>query len=45
MAAALAKRNVIADASVVTANDQILEVMGEGLGCPGALVPVMLGGK
>ncbi|KAI3324569.1 NAD(P)-binding protein [Xylariaceae sp. AK1471] len=45
MAAALAKRNVVTDDSVAMANDQILEAMGEGLGCPGALVPVMLGGK
>jgi hypothetical protein len=44
MAAALAKRNVIADASVLTANDKILEAMGEGLGCPAAAVPVMVGG-
>ncbi|KAH8161917.1 hypothetical protein CIB48_g6327 [Xylaria polymorpha] len=45
MASALAKRNVVADDTVVAANDQNLEAMGKGLGCPGALVPLMLGGK
>ncbi|KAI1496377.1 hypothetical protein F5X99DRAFT_400608 [Biscogniauxia marginata] len=45
MAAALAKRNVIADRSVVTANAQILENIGEALDIPKELVPVMIGGK
>ncbi|RYC61902.1 hypothetical protein CHU98_g4303 [Xylaria longipes] len=45
MALALAKRNVIADDTVVSANDQNLEAMGQGLGCPGALVSLMLGGN
>ncbi|KAI0186159.1 hypothetical protein EV127DRAFT_439878 [Xylaria flabelliformis] len=45
MASALAKRNVVDNDTVVSANEQNLEAMGKGLGCPGALVPVMLGGN
>ncbi|KAI0599074.1 hypothetical protein F4775DRAFT_552798 [Biscogniauxia sp. FL1348] len=45
MAAALAKRNVIADESVITANDEILERLGEALGTTKELVPVMIGGN
>ncbi|KAI0456383.1 hypothetical protein F5B21DRAFT_468694 [Xylaria acuta] len=45
MASALAKRDVIADDTVVAANDQNLEAMGQGLGCPRALVSLMLGGN
>ncbi|KAI1752667.1 hypothetical protein F4782DRAFT_499630 [Xylaria castorea] len=45
MASALAKRNVIDDDTVVTANDQNLEVMGKGLGYPAAVVPILLGGN
>ncbi|KAJ0106969.1 nad dependent epimerase dehydratase family protein [Diaporthe amygdali] len=44
MAAALAKRNIIGDNTVVPANDQILEQMGEALGCPPQFVPVQVGG-
>ncbi|KAI1198507.1 hypothetical protein F5X97DRAFT_299343 [Nemania serpens] len=45
MATALLKRGVITDDTVVKANDDELEAMGQGLGCPAALVPLMLGGK
>ncbi|TGJ85267.1 hypothetical protein E0Z10_g3514 [Xylaria hypoxylon] len=45
IAAALAKRNVIADDTVVTAKGQDLEAMGKGLGCPAELVSLMLGGN
>lgn len=45
MAKALAKRQVISDVAITSANEGDLEVMGKGLGCPGAMVPVMLGGK
>ncbi|KAL1869343.1 hypothetical protein Daus18300_005555 [Diaporthe australafricana] len=44
MAAALAKRNIIGDDSVVPANDNILQQMGEALGCPAEFVPVQIGG-
>lgn len=44
MAAALAKRNVIGDDSVVPANDNILQQIGEALGCPPQFVPVQIGG-
>ena len=44
MAAAMAKHNVIGDDSVVPANQQVLEQMGEALGCPAAFVPVQVGG-
>ncbi|KAF7349675.1 putative nad dependent epimerase dehydratase family protein [Mycena sanguinolenta] len=49
MAAALVKRNVVGDATVVPAlgdeDSQILERMGAALGCPKEFVPVQLGGK
>ncbi|POS73851.1 hypothetical protein DHEL01_v207756 [Diaporthe helianthi] len=45
MAAALAKRNVIADDSVVPANQGILEQMAEALECTPDFVPVQLGGS
>lgn len=45
MAAALAKRNIIGDDSVVPANRSILEQMGEALGCPPEFVPVQMGGS
>lgn len=45
MAAALAKRNIIGDDSVVPANDSILEQIGEALGCPPQFVPVQIGGQ
>lgn len=44
IAAALAKRNIIGDDSVVPANDSILEQMGEALSCPPQFVPVQIGG-
>ncbi|KAI1128684.1 hypothetical protein F5Y10DRAFT_240013 [Nemania abortiva] len=45
MAAALKKRTVVTDDTVAIADDQTIEAMGKALGCPGALVPVMVGGK
>lgn len=45
MAAALAERNIVGDDSVVPANRQILEQIGEALGCPPEFVPVQIGGK
>lgn len=45
VAAALAKRNIIGDDSVVPANHSILEQMGEALGCPPQFVPVQIGGR
>ncbi|KAI0468504.1 hypothetical protein F4859DRAFT_517057 [Xylaria cf. heliscus] len=45
IASALVKRDVIADDTVVSANDQNLEAMGKGLGCPRDMVPLMLGGN
>lgn len=45
MAAALAKRNIIGDDSVVPANESILEQMGEALGCVPQFVPVQIGGR
>lgn len=44
MAAALAKRHIIGDDSVVPANESILEQIGEALGCPAQFVPVQMGG-
>lgn len=45
MAAALAKRNIIGDDSVVPANGSILEQIGEALGCAPEFVPVQMGGE
>ncbi|KAI0425365.1 hypothetical protein F5Y09DRAFT_321911 [Xylaria sp. FL1042] len=45
MATALAKRNVILDDTVVTANDQNLETIAQGLGCDKDQVAIMIGGK
>jgi hypothetical protein len=45
MATALVKRNVVVDDTVATADDQGLEAMGKGLGCPANLVALQLGGK
>ncbi|KAI0095835.1 hypothetical protein GGR51DRAFT_544578 [Nemania sp. FL0031] len=45
MAVALKKRGVITEDTVLAANDESIEAMGKSLGCPGALVPVMIGGK
>ncbi|KUI69069.1 hypothetical protein VM1G_04695 [Cytospora mali] len=45
MASALAKRNVIDDASVVPASKQILEQMGTAMGCPAEFVTVQIGGQ
>ncbi|KAI1638388.1 hypothetical protein F4809DRAFT_261053 [Biscogniauxia mediterranea] len=45
MAAALAKRNAVVDVSVITADDEILEQLGQALGTTKELVPVMIGGK
>lgn len=45
MAAALLKRGVITNDTVVNANDEELEAMSKGLGCPASLVPLMIGGK
>ncbi|KAI2467062.1 NAD(P)-binding protein [Annulohypoxylon bovei var. microspora] len=42
---ALAKRSIVSDALVETANDQILEKMGTALGRPKEFVPLQLGGK
>lgn len=44
MAAALGKRSVIADETVVMADDPTLKAMGEALGCPAPFVALMLGG-
>ncbi|KAJ8106473.1 hypothetical protein ONZ43_g7053 [Nemania bipapillata] len=44
MATALAKRGIINDETIVMANDENLEAMGKGLGCPAPFVEVMLGG-
>ncbi|KAG8157859.1 hypothetical protein KVR01_012131 [Diaporthe batatas] len=44
MAAALAKRNIIGDDSVVPANRSILEQMGAALESPPELVPMHIGG-
>ncbi|KAI1424525.1 hypothetical protein F5Y12DRAFT_448524 [Xylaria sp. FL1777] len=44
MATALKKRNVIHDDTVVTADDQNLEAMAQGLECPKDLVSLRLGG-
>ncbi|KAI0422873.1 hypothetical protein F5X98DRAFT_325350 [Xylaria grammica] len=45
MGAALAKRDVVADSAITTANGQDLEAMAKGLGCPAGLVPLMIGGS
>ncbi|KAK9481598.1 hypothetical protein V1527DRAFT_115328 [Lipomyces starkeyi] len=45
IATALAKRNVLDDDTVEQADDAALAKMGEALGVPPSLVPVMLGGK
>ncbi|CAJ2500727.1 Uu.00g035800.m01.CDS01 [Anthostomella pinea] len=45
MASALTKRNIIADDSVLLANDQILETLASVFGVPKELVPVTLGGS
>ncbi|KAI1454878.1 NAD(P)-binding protein [Annulohypoxylon moriforme] len=42
---ALAKRDVVSDDKVVTANDQILEEMGTALGRPKEFVSLQLGGR
>lgn len=44
MAVALAKCNAVEDDSVVPASKQILEQMGEALGCPQEFVTVIIGG-
>ncbi|CRG85985.1 hypothetical protein PISL3812_02988 [Talaromyces islandicus] len=44
VAAALAKRNRVEDATVVQADDAAIATMGEGLGVSPDLVPLMLGG-
>ncbi|KAI0879824.1 NAD(P)-binding protein [Annulohypoxylon maeteangense] len=41
---ALAKRDIVSDEKVETANDQILEKMGAALGRPKEFVPLQLGG-
>ncbi|KAI1374350.1 NAD(P)-binding protein [Hypoxylon crocopeplum] len=45
VAAALAKRSVIGDELVVSADEQILERMGAAIGYPKEFVPLQLGGK
>ncbi|KAI1641705.1 NAD(P)-binding protein [Daldinia loculata] len=45
VAAALVKRNIIADGSVALADDKILGDMGAALGVPKEMVPLQLGGK
>lgn len=45
MAKALAKRQIIEDEEVHSANDEVLERMSVVLGIPKVLVPVMLGGR
>lgn len=45
IAAALAKRGLVADAKVEQATDETLEKMGAALGCPKELVPLQLGGQ
>ncbi|KAH8194026.1 hypothetical protein TruAng_011807 [Truncatella angustata] len=45
MAQALKKRGVLTDDSVTIADDATLERMGEGLGCPKDMVPLLLGGR
>ncbi|KAI1076181.1 hypothetical protein F5B20DRAFT_557033 [Whalleya microplaca] len=45
LARALGKRNVVAEDSVILANEENLETMGKALGCPKEFVGVMLGGK
>lgn len=45
MAAGLAKRNVVGDASVVSATPEIIKAMGDALSCPPEYVAFQLGGK
>ncbi|KAI5925071.1 hypothetical protein F4810DRAFT_660843 [Camillea tinctor] len=45
MATALAKRNIIPDDRVVTANNEVLEHLGQALGITKELVPVTVGGN
>lgn len=45
VAAALAKRKLVDDETVKSANDETLSAMGAALGCPKELVPLQLGGK
>ncbi|ROW02372.1 hypothetical protein VSDG_02307 [Cytospora chrysosperma] len=45
VAAAMAERNVVTDDSVIPASKQILEQMGEALGCPPGVVTVQIGGQ
>lgn len=45
IAASLARRNIIDDKQIVSANPQILLKMGEALQCPSEFVPVQIGGK
>lgn len=44
-ATALAKRGLVSDDSVVPADQEVLQRMGDALECPPELVPVMLGGR
>ncbi|KIW41151.1 uncharacterized protein PV06_06734 [Exophiala oligosperma] len=44
MAAALAKRGIISDATVQRASDETMADMGAALGCPKEIVPLQLGG-
>ena len=44
VAAALAKRGIIADATVEPATEKALTEMGAALGCPKEIVPLQLGG-
>ncbi|KAF3767914.1 hypothetical protein M406DRAFT_41483 [Cryphonectria parasitica EP155] len=45
VAAALARRNIVADDSVVPASPEILGRMGEALDCPAEVVSLHIGGK
>lgn len=45
VAASMAKRNAVDDNSVVPASTQILEQMGEALGCRPEYVTVQIGGQ
>ncbi|KAI0020768.1 hypothetical protein F4780DRAFT_346588 [Xylariomycetidae sp. FL0641] len=45
IAKAMAKRNVVDDATVIDADDQTMERMGTALGCSKEMVPVMVGGR
>ena len=44
MAKALVKRGVVDSEVVERADEQVMERMGEGMECPGAFVPMQLGG-